>query len=279
MPPTQQQLAVANHALALLIGRPTGVWSAPRFTYSNLSVPRSLPLTLPSRLAHTRPDIMSAEAQLHAASAEVGIATAKLYPDITLSGSLMPQAFDLQSLWSPSNVAWTVGGNIAFPIFHGGTLEALRRAAVDEYEAKLAIYKQTVLNAFTQVADVLTALKHDAELISTQHNALTTSEASLRNAREAYSLGQISFLQVLISQRLYEEARIGYIRAQGRRLFDTAQLFAALGGDWQTWDVDTDPACRSQKKNSAASYLLSSLKASISDPCIHSGARRRNDKL
>jgi NodT family efflux transporter outer membrane factor (OMF) lipoprotein len=234
LPAVRQQLAIANHALALLVGKSAGTWSAPRFDYSKLSLPKRLPLTLPSRLVRTRPDIMSAEAQLHAASAAVGVATAREYPDITLTGSWTPQSFDLQSLWSPSNMAWSIGGNLAAPIFHGGSLEAQKRAAIDEYEAKFSIYKQTILRAFTQVADVLTALQHDAELISTQQNALKTSEALLENAREAYSIGQTSFLQILISQRLYEEAKIGYVRAQGRRLLDSAQLFAALGGDWHT---------------------------------------------
>ena len=115
LPSARQQLAVANHALALLVGKPAGTWSAPRFDYSTLSLPKRLPLTLPSRLVRTRPDIMSAEAQLHAASAEIGIATARQYPDITLTGSWTPQSFDLQSLWSPSNAAWSIGGKSCCP--------------------------------------------------------------------------------------------------------------------------------------------------------------------
>ena len=141
-------------------------------------------------------------------------------------------------------------------------MEAQKRAAVDEYEAKNSIYRQTILRAFTQVADVLTALQNDAERISTQQNALKASEASLKNARESYSIGQTSFLQIFISQRLYEEAKIGYVRAQGQRLLDTAQLFAALGGDWHALGSECP-----QSEESPTSILLTTSIAPTEQAC------------
>ena len=129
-----------------------------------------------------------------------------------------------------------MGASLVAPLFHGGTLEAQRRAAVEAFNAEFAVYRQTILQSFGQVADVLRALEHDAELIAADRHALDIAEASLKLTQDSFAAGQASFLQVLVAQRLYQEAQLGYVRARAQRYLDTAQLFVALGGaaiDWK----------------------------------------------
>jgi NodT family efflux transporter outer membrane factor (OMF) lipoprotein len=230
LPPLRQQLSAARHALAILCGQAPGDWSAPSFDLDRLTLPGELPASLPSGLVHERPDIMSAESDLHAASAAVGVATANLYPRITLTGSVSQEATDLAHLFDPASMAWSIAGGLTAPIFHGGELEATRRAAVDAYQAALANYEQTVLQSFGQVADVLQALAHDAEQLAAQQHALQSADASLKLTRLSYAAGNVGVLQVLDAERLYQQARLGYVRAEAQRYLDTTQLFLAMGG-------------------------------------------------
>jgi NodT family efflux transporter outer membrane factor (OMF) lipoprotein len=224
----RQQLAVARHALAVLIGELPANWQPPRFDLTDFALPLDLPVSLPSALIHDRPDIMGAEAQLHAASAEVGVATANLYPQIDLTASFSEQGLIDGGVGALP--AWSLAAGLTAPLFHGGTLSAERRAAVDAYQASLETYKQTVLQSFGQVADVLEALAHDAEQLSAQQHAMQVAAASLRLTRLSYSEGNANIIQVLDAQRLSQQAQLGYVRAQIQRRQDTAQLFLAMGG-------------------------------------------------
>ena len=179
LPPLRQQLSVAHHALATLASRSPADWSPPDFDLAGFKLPRELPLSLPSDLVRERPDILAAEAQLHAASATIGVATANLYPQINLTAAASQQALTIGHLFTTaSGAAWSVAGGLTTPIFHGGELEAQRQAAIDAYDASLATYEQTVLQAFGQVADVLQSLAHDAEEVAEQMHALDASAAS-----------------------------------------------------------------------------------------------------
>jgi NodT family efflux transporter outer membrane factor (OMF) lipoprotein len=231
LPPLRQQLAVARHALAVLVGRAPADWSPPDFDLSGLSLPRELPVTLPSQLVHTRPDILAAEAQLHAATAAVGVATANLYPQITLSATASQQGLNAEHLFDAASNAWTLIGGLTAPLFDGGTLRAERRATLDALHASAARYQQVVVASFGQVADLLEALNHDAELLAAQSRALATAQNNLDLARESYRAGNTGVLQVLDAQRLHEQAELGYIRAEAQRYLDTTQLFLALGGN------------------------------------------------
>ena len=233
LPPIQQQSSVAEHALAVLLGRPPAEWEAPSFDLARLSLPTDLPVRVPSALARERPDILAAEAQLHAATAAIGVATAHLFPDFTLSASWVQEAATLGVLFDSANGVGIVAAQITAPLFHGGTLQAQQRAAVDAMEAQLALYRQTVLQAFGQIADTLLALQHDAAGLAAQREALDAAQASLELNQESYTAGQATFLQVLTSQRLYQQARLGYARAKSQRYLDTVQLFVAMGGGWQ----------------------------------------------
>lgn len=235
LPPLQQQLSAAHHALSVLIGKFPGQWSAPDFDLSEFTLPAELPVSVPSDLVRQRPDILAAEAQLHASSAAIGVAASQLYPSITLSGSLGVEALSTATLFRASSKFWSLVANLTAPIFQGGVIEAQKQAAVDALRASAATYQQTVLTAFGQVADVLNALAHDAELVSAQKNALDSSAASLRLQRLSYEAGKSDVLGLLDAQRTYQQAQLGYARAQAQRYRDTSQLFVAMGGGW--WET------------------------------------------
>lgn len=230
LPPLRQQLSVARHALAILAGKTPAAFTAPDFDLDHLRLPQNLPLSLPSELAHRRPDILAAEARVHAAVANVGVATARLYPQLTLTASVSQQSTQLSHLFEKSANAWGLAAGLTGPIFDGGTLRAERRGAQAAAKAAVADYEQAVLNAFGQVADVLTALDHDTEQLAAQQKALDTAAANLDLTRQSYQVGNSGILQVLDAERLYQQARLGYIRAQAQRYQDTAQLYLALGG-------------------------------------------------
>ncbi len=232
LPPLHQRLAVARHALALLAGHSPAEWRAPAFALDALALPADLPLSLPSALVRQRPDILAAEARLHAASAAIGVARAERYPDITLSGSLLLQSVKPDQLFRMASGAGDIGGGLLAPLFHGGILAANEQAARAAFEASRADYEQTVLAAFTQVADILQALNHDAEESADQAVAVAAADASLKVARLSYSAGNAGILQVLDAERQDQQARLGAVRARAARLSDSAQLFLAMGGGW-----------------------------------------------
>jgi NodT family efflux transporter outer membrane factor (OMF) lipoprotein len=221
--------------LSVLAGKAPSEWQPPDFDFSSLALPQDLPVRLPSQLVRERPDILAAEAGLHAASAAIGVATAGLYPDVSLSASWAQEAARMGSLFDSASGVWSVAAGLTAPLFHGGTLEAQRQATVDAFAAELGVYRQTVLQAFGQVADVLRALQHDALLLDAEETALAAAQASYDLAQQSYQAGQASFLQVLDAQRLLAQAQLGYAKAKSQRYLDTAQLFAAMGGGWQEW--------------------------------------------
>lgn len=230
--PLRQQLSQAQHQLAILAGQLPGNWQPVDFSINDLALPKELPLTVPSQLVRQRPDILSAEAALHAASAAVGVATANLYPQFNLSGSYGSQATEAGDLFEAPNVIWNLGVSLLAPIFHGGALHAKKRAAVAAYEASLADYQQTVLTAFAQVADVLRALENDADSLKAQEVSRSAAEKSLDLVRSQYKAGAVSFVSVLTAEQQYETAQLGYVQALAQRYLDTASLFNALGGGW-----------------------------------------------
>ncbi|HEV2270783.1 MAG TPA: efflux transporter outer membrane subunit [Steroidobacteraceae bacterium] len=230
LPPLYQQLAMARHALAVLLGHPPADWAQPDLELTDVRLPRELPVSVPSQLVRSRPDILAAEAQLHAATAAVGVATANPYPQIALTATLGQQALRPAKLFDASSAAWSLIAGLTQPLFDGGTLRAERRASLDALQASAARYQQVVLDSFGQVADLLDALEHDAELVAAQANARDTSQASLELARQSYQAGNSGILQVLDAQRLRQRAELGFLEAQSRQYLDTIQLLLAVGG-------------------------------------------------
>ena len=235
-PGLDQQLSVAKHALAVLLGRAPGDWSPPDFDLAALTLPGQLPVSLPSELVRQRPDIQAAGAQLHAASAQIGVATAQLYPAITLSAGVSASALDPGHLFSPSGLVWSIAAGLTQPIFDGGTRQAERRVALASFKATAADYQQTVLQAFGQVADILQALTHDANLLVDEQRALDTASQSVRLQRLTYGNGTTGILDLLDAQRQYQQALLGYVRAEAQRYQDTIQLLVAMGGGW--WNAN-----------------------------------------
>ena len=230
LPPLGQRLAAVRHLLAVLTGKAPADWSPPDFDLDGFRLPDRLPVTLPSALVRRRPDILAAEAELHAAGALVGAAEADRYPDITLSATLLLQATQLGQLFREGNAAVTAGGGLSAPLFHGDALEARGDAAKAAHEAAAAHYRQIVLRAFGQVADALTALAGDTDQLAAETAASAAAEGSLRLTRLSFAAGNSGVLQVLDAQRQVQQARLGLIRARAERCIDTAQLLLAMGG-------------------------------------------------
>jgi NodT family efflux transporter outer membrane factor (OMF) lipoprotein len=227
LPPLQQELSAAQDALAVLIGVAPSDGAATHVELDALRLADDLPLAVPSELVRRRPDINAAEAQLHAAGAAVGVATANLYPKFTLTASLGGEGL---LGGGPSETAWNLLGGVTAPIFHGGALKAERRAAQHEYHAAFADYQQTVLNAFGQVAAALQALGNDADFLNAQQRALDSAGASTDLTHQAYAAGNAGYLQVLDAERLHQQAQLGRVQAAGQRYIDVVKLILAAGG-------------------------------------------------
>lgn len=237
LPPLRQNLSKTQHLLAALVGRTPAEWAPPQLDLADFTLPTRLPVTLPSELVRQRPDILAAEATLHSASANIGVATAAMFPNFTLSGTYGQNLTDIAQLFGATGNFWSLGAAVAQPIFQGGTIWYQRKAAIEAYQASLSDYRQVVLSSFQQVADTLRAVEHDAETLQAQAAALAAAEQALQLVKANYEAGLVNYLQILAADNQYQQARLGYIQAQGLRLQDTAALFVALGGGW--WNADT----------------------------------------
>ncbi|HTQ37011.1 MAG TPA: efflux transporter outer membrane subunit [Steroidobacteraceae bacterium] len=229
LPALRQQLDAAGDALAVLTGGAPADASLPQPALEQITLPAQLPLAVPSELAHRRPDILAAEAQLHAATAAVGVATGNLYPHLTLTASTGQEAISAGALFAPGSSVWSFAAGLAGPLFDGGTLRAEQRAAVAALRMNAANYQQAVLEAFGQVADALQALQHGVETLQAQTEAGTAASQTADLTRRAYREGEASLLQVLDAERRYRQAQLGLVRARAQRYMDTAQLLLAIG--------------------------------------------------
>lgn len=238
LPPLEQNLSQSKHALDVLIGALPN-HPVPVVNLDKMNLPSKLPVTLPSQLVRQRPDVRASEALLHAATANIGVATANLFPSFTLNGSYGWQAGTPATLFATTTNTWTVGASIAQPIFHGGALLAARRQAKDAFDAAFAQYKVTVLQAFQNVADALRALEYDAKTLKALNVAVKSAYKNYKLTSDQYKMGGVSYLNLLTAQLQYQQAVLARIQAQASRYNDTAALFQALGGGWwnQTWCV------------------------------------------
>jgi NodT family efflux transporter outer membrane factor (OMF) lipoprotein len=229
LPPLREDQSSARHGLAILLGKAPSSFTAPNFRLADFSLPESLRLSVPSALARQRPDILAARAQLHAASAAIGVATARLYPQIDLTANVMQEALTPGGLFNSVAAAWSLAANLSQPVFDGGQLSARRRATIDAYKVALARYHATILAAFAQVSDRLEALANDAAELRAQHHAIRISIAARHLARRSYSVGYTGILAVIDAERQTSRAELGLTRARAHQLMDMAALFEALG--------------------------------------------------
>ncbi|MEJ0022505.1 MAG: efflux transporter outer membrane subunit [Alphaproteobacteria bacterium] len=234
LPDLKQKLAVARHQLAVLLGKTPAEWTAPDFDLAAFAGAPVSPVSVPSELVRRRPDILAAEAELHAATADVGVATAALYPNISLTASITQSALgDTTDLFRRDASGWSIGGGLLAPVFHGGTLRADKHRAEAQADAALARYRQAVLNAFMQVADQLAALAHDDEELAARQAALDSADANLRSNRGGFEKGGVSLLNVLDAQRQRSRAARLLAESQGRRLRDLGLLAVASAAPWR----------------------------------------------
>lgn len=232
LPPLRSQLAQQRNQLAALVGSLPADYAGNEFTLDSLTMPQDVPVSLPSKLVEQRPDIREFSALLHQATAQVGVATANMLPQITLSGSYGQTSAAFSSLFDPSSNVWSLIGSLTQPIFKGGQLKHQRRAAVAAAQEAAANYQATVINAFQNVSDTLYALQADADTLAQQAAAEHTAADSLKLVQAQYKSGAASYLQILSAQQTYQTAAVALVKARAQRFADTAALFQALGGGW-----------------------------------------------
>ncbi len=232
LPPLLTQLDQQNNLLAVLAGRLPSQAPAQAFDLASLHLPQQLPLSLPSTLVAQRPDVRQAEANMHAASAQVGVTIANRLPNISLTANAGSTALAIKQLFKSGTGFWSLGADLAAPIFQGGSLLHQERAAKAAYVEAAEQYRGTVLTAFQNVADTLAALQHDAEGLQAAAKAADAATLTLDLSQRQYKAGYASYLALLSAEQGYQQSRIALVQAQASRYADTAALFQALGGGW-----------------------------------------------
>lgn len=240
IPPLVQQRSAAAHALAALTGKTPAEFETPKITLADFTLPSNLPASLPSTLVQQRPDILMAQANLHEASAQIGVATAARLPSLTLNASYGVQATKTTDVFTPSGVIWSFGASLLAPVFDGGTLKANEDAAKAQYVQAGELYRKAVLNAFSDVATAMKAIGNDEAAASLRRQALQTADASRRLADAQFKAGSTDYLNVLAADQQYQSAVLGDIDVTASRFADTASLIRALGGGW--WSAAQNPA-------------------------------------
>ncbi|MHB8529003.1 MAG: efflux transporter outer membrane subunit [Caulobacteraceae bacterium] len=232
LPPLVKQAVQLRDQLAVLVGRFPSQASGGSLALSDLELPQDLPLSLPSALVEQRPDVLQAEANLHAASAQVGVASASRLPNIELTANSGATALAISQLFTPGTGFWSVGASLTAPIFDGGALLHKERAARAAYDRAAQQYRSTVLTAFQNVADSLAALEEDAKALNTAAAAADAARTTLDGAQRRLKDGYVGYPALLGAEQAYQQTQINLVQAEANRFVDTAALFQALGGGW-----------------------------------------------
>ncbi len=232
LPVLRKQLALQRNQLTALLGRLPNQAPADTFELAALALPATLPLSLPAQLVSQRPDVRAAQAQLHAANALIGVATANRLPALTLSGNVGSTAATLAALLSPGTAFWALGAGLTQPLFDGGALKHRERAAELLYAQAGAQYQGVVVNAFQNVADALQAIDHDTRGFEAAQRFVQSAEKALSAAQARLKAGDVTLTEVLAAQLLVGQARVALVQARANRYVDTTALFQALGGGW-----------------------------------------------
>ncbi|OLL30720.1 RND transporter [Burkholderia sp. SRS-W-2-2016] len=258
LPALKQQWLTTRHALAVLLGR-TPDAAPDDVELAQLHLPEQVPVVVPSELLRARPDIQAADAALKAAAADVGVATAQMFPSLSLSASMGQGGFSWPVAMSGAGAIWSIGASLSQPLFHGGALLAQRRAAVDSYDASVSQYKQTVLAAFQNVADTLAALDHDAQSLDAANVAARSAQSVFDDTAARYRLGALPVASTRSSEQQWRNAQLDEIRYTSARLTDTAALFQAMG------NPPLDDAGAPSAAAAAASASIGTTKAAATD--------------
>lgn len=221
-----------QHQLEIYLGRFPGQKPLTTFTLSDLSIPQDVPISLPSEWVHQRPDILASESRLHVASANLGYAIANIYPNLSLSAGLGSEALTPGNLFKPVSNVWNIGGGLTQPLFRGGALQAAKRSAEAALEQARLDYQQTVVQAFGNVADVLTALNEDQTTLLAQQLASDSALSALSDTHVRYQAGSVSLPVLLTIDEQARKTSLLYAQAKAARLNDVAALYLAMGGGW-----------------------------------------------
>ncbi len=232
LPPLEKQRGQARDMIAALTGRYPGESDEVQIQLSGLELPSQLPLSVPSKFVEQRPDIRAAEALLHVASAQIGVAISNRLPNISLTASAGGSASELSQLFNHGNSAWALGGDVVQPIFQGRALLHKQRAAEAAYAQAQAQYRSSVLTAFQNVADALQAIETDARALTSAAASERHAEVSRGSARKKFEQGEVNSLVVLNADQAVAQAQLMRLQSQAARYTDTAALFQALGGGW-----------------------------------------------
>jgi NodT family efflux transporter outer membrane factor (OMF) lipoprotein len=269
LPPLRKALQQNRDLMAALAGAYTAETSRQIFKLDRLELPRDLPVSLPSQLVEQRPDIRAAEETLHAASAQVGVATANMLPTFEISANAGYMNTVLTGLLSPANAFWTVAGNATQTIFDAGSLLHTLRGAQATYDAAAWGYRSTVVGAVQNVTDSLRAIQNDAEALKAAQDFERAAKISFDLAQQQMQTGYANVLVLLSAQQTYLQSVIQVVQARAARLSDTVALFQALGGGWwnrseppaeKILDVSTGTAAPLSDQNSGSDSLLALLR-------------------
>ena len=237
LPALHKQLAQQEDLLAILTGRFPAETTPPAFDLTDLRLPQELPLSVPSKLVRQRPDVLEAEAQLHAASAQVGVAIADLLPQIAITAQAGGASTSPGTLFAAGNTFWSAGASLTQTLFAGGALWHHKLAADAALDQAGEQYRSVVLGAFQNVADTLRALELDADAVAAAERANAAATATLTATRRNVEIGASSYLALLNAQQAYQQAALNLAQALANRYADTAALFQALGGGWWSQQV------------------------------------------
>ncbi len=232
LPPLEKQLAQQRDLLARLVGRFPNETLDGEFELSSLQLPQELPVSLPSKLVAQRPDVRSAEEQLHSASAEIGVSIANRLPNISLSANAGSSATAINQLFTSGTGFWALAGNLTQPIFQGGTLLHRQRAAEAAYDQAAAQYRSVVLTAFQNVADTLHAIRSRCRCAESGSSCRASCRQKPLHRTPSVGIGRYQLFGDTQSEQTYQQAMINLVQALANRYADTAALFQALGGGW-----------------------------------------------
>jgi NodT family efflux transporter outer membrane factor (OMF) lipoprotein len=231
LPPLIKQDGQLKDLLAVLVGHypsePAGT-----LDLTTLKLPEEIPVSLPSKMVEQRPDVQQAEASLHSASAQIGVAVANRLPNLTLAAQAGSSSLVFTQLFTDGTEFWNAGATLAATIFDGGTLYHTEQAARANYEQSAAQYRSTVLTAFQNVADSLTALEQDAKALKAADASDTAAKSTLEITQYQLKDGYSNTVALLLAEQAYQQAHITLLQAEASRYADTAALFQALGGGW-----------------------------------------------
>jgi NodT family efflux transporter outer membrane factor (OMF) lipoprotein len=241
LPPLRIREAELINAIGLLLG------DAPRALEAELrrsrmlpSMPRRVPVGLRGTLVRRRPDVREAEAHLHEATAQTGVAVADFYPDVTLNGAVNLESLHLSNLFIPASTAFAVGPSISIPIFEGGRLRGALALRESRQREAAIFFQKTVLQAWKEVDDALTAYRESQHRRADVARSVTENQAALQAARQRYSEGAIDFLNVISTQAQLLQSENDLADSDTQIATNLVNLYRALGGGWEVADVAYD---------------------------------------